>query len=262
MKTKLFVIFVSFTSLVNGDNSEISFEKKQGTKKDTVAILGIRDNLNIVFEAAKQKANEFSNNTKIDTIEARNYINSVAAGRGWTAEVAAEKTAELILEAEKILNEKMPAFRNELITEINDTYLLAANIVEPKALFQADYEYLVTKENENIWSRGGVNLNSLFNGFILKGDATIGFSAGVAVGLSADIDFKLFLTVEASFVLDGFNPVGPVSGNGRSITIKATPKWRSTIGGAAGGEAFLKLNVGLVFPGNGVLADIQSTLSI
>ena len=239
-----------------------SLIKREGTKSELVAVLKIRDNLDKVFTATTLYAKEVSETIVIDTVEARDYITTVAAGKGWGPETAAEKVNQLIKEGEIQLNIKIPKFKADLLAKINASYLQAAKQVEPKALFQADYDYYVTKENENKWSRGGVNLESLFNGLILTGDATLGFKAGVAAGLSADVDFKLFLKIEASLVLDGFNPVSPVAGVGRVITIKATPKYKTTIGGAAGGEAFLKIVTGVGFPGNGVLPDIQSTLSL
>ena len=82
--------------------------KREGTKSELVAVLKIRDNLDKVFTATTLYAKEVSESIVIDTVEARDHITAMAAGKGWGPETAAEKVNQLIKEGEIQLNMPLP----------------------------------------------------------------------------------------------------------------------------------------------------------
>jgi hypothetical protein len=233
-----------------------------GTKTQSVSISGLSTQAEVLKSALNQRAQEEAAKITIDTSALQQFITQSASGLGWTAEQIAEEVNKVVEDAGNKLQQEAPKMVTDLVNKIGAKISSAVSTLDPKAKFQADYKYREDKPDENEWSGGACNVEGQATGIKVDVSGQVSFQAGVSVAATATADFKLTLGIKGSLDLDGFNPVRPTSGTGRSITIKATPKWKNNKGASVGVLAFFGLNVAAEVPGNGTLSDVEATLSI
>lgn len=139
-------------------------------------------------------------------------------------------------------------------------YQVAIKILSPKGRFQADLKHNERCCNTGIWSGGACNRQGMTQAI---GNFTISyeFDAGGAAGPAFLAKCKLKIGGSGGVSLEPFNPVRPTSGNGASITIKATPNLLISAKGNGELGALLTYGGGVELGYRDVLEDISATLS-
>jgi hypothetical protein len=252
-------ILVLLSSIAYGANDPVVHKGTKTSSVSATGLTGVANNLKTQIDALTAS---YAAKIEVNTDEIEKFIKNSAEGQGWAAETVADKVAKLVKEAGKVAKAKSAKLAQDLLSSYTTAYAEAVNELDPKGKFQADYNYNDADYGQNKWTAGACNLEGLYTGLSLKGTGTMAFSAGAAVGVMVEADFKIEIKISVSLSLNEFNPVRPTSGEGETLTITATPKWKSSRGGSVGVEAFLSVEVEAEIPANGTLSDIQVTLSV
>lgn len=207
-----------------------------------------------------QEVNDAVKGVEIDTQAVRDWVQDQVKNLGWGADRIANAVNELISQAEAFVNGQKDAIAAKIVADAKSTFDTAVGKLTPKAKFQADCKWKERCCGEASWSAGAVNKAGVYSADA-EGKGELSFSIGAAAGISATTKASISVNLSGNLKLVGFNPVRPVTGNGQSLTITATPTYEWTAKGSGGGGILLKITVGAGLTGGNTLNDISGTLN-
>ncbi len=207
-----------------------------------------------------KEANDAIKAVRIDTQAVRDWIQDQVKGLGWGADRIASAVSNLIGQAEGKLNGQKDAIAAQMIADAKSSFDADVAKLTPKAKFQADCKWKERCCSEASWTGGAANRAGVY-GAEGEGKAELKFSIGATAGITATTEASGSVNINGNLKLSGFNPVRPVTGNGSSITITATPTYEWTVKASGGGGILLKITVGGGLTGGDTLEDISGTLN-
>lgn len=195
---------------------------------------------------------------KVDEEKIKEWVVSVVPD-GWGSDKIREVVAEIVAAAVKTLNEQVNDLVPAAVERYLNAYIEAIKILSPKGVFQADLKYKDRCCDTGEWTRGACNRKGYTQA---KASFMIEFKFEVGGSALADVttEAKMKIKGEAGVTLEPFNPVGPTTGSGSSITIIATPNVLVTGNANVEGGVLTIFGGGLDLGYRDTLKDMTATL--